>query len=114
MSHRISLSAAAVLVALLASPAFAMDIVHIPDSSTPNNGAPPDGLFDNSIPDTWQKKSDITDDGQTNAGSGSGFHFSVTNNTSQTQTPSSAWGSSQTPGSEFYQPMPGFDPYLPH
>jgi hypothetical protein len=117
MSLRFPLAAAAALVGLsvLAAPAFSMETIHIPDSSTPNNGLPPDGLFDNSVPDTWQKKSDLTDS-QSNQGMSLGnFHFSASGGTNTQMQPVSptTYSGALVPGSEFSQPMPGYDPYLP-
>ncbi len=106
---------AVVLVGFLAAPAFAMETIHIPDSSTPNNGVPPDGLFDNSVPGSWQKKGDLTD-GQSGQSGIGGFHFSVSSGSGQTQSSSSygdPYGSARVPGSEFYQPLPGYGPYMP-
>lgn len=120
MTFRISLGAAAALLgaSLLAAPALAMESVHIPDSSTPNNAMPPDGLFDDSVPQTWHKKtdsSDLTSSGSQQSGIG-GFHFSVSNGygqTPQSSSSGSAYDNARTPGSEFYQPMPGYSPYSP-
>ena len=105
-----SLAAAAVLagVALLAAPAFAIQTIHIPDSSTPNNGAPPDGLFDNSVPATWQKKQDPASPSQQG-----GFHFSVSSGSSVQNGQDSAYDAARKPGSEFYQPLPGYSPNQP-
>jgi hypothetical protein len=119
MSLRFPLAAAAALVgfAVLAAPAFSMETIHIPDSSTPNNGLPPDGLFDSSVPDTWQKKSGVTDSQSGQGMSVGGFHFSASSGTYNTQLqPSSTanYGGALVPGSEFSQPLPGYDPYLPH
>src|SRR5580698_6915831 len=76
MSLRLSLVAAAALVGLTVAPAFAAQTITIPDPRLgSSNAAPPDALFDNSVPDTWQKKSDLTStSNQTGLG---GFHFSV-------------------------------------
>jgi hypothetical protein len=113
MSLRFPLVAAAVLVgtAFLASPVFAIETIHIPDSSTPNNAMPPDGLFDDSVPATWHKKSDLTDSQSNQTGIG-GFHFSVNSSSGQQQSTTS-YGDPRTPGSEFYQPMQGYSPYMP-
>ncbi len=114
MSLRFPLAAVLVGLGFLAAPALAMETIHIPDSSTPNNSAP-DGLFDNSVPDTWQKKSDLTDSQSDQTGIGK-FHFSVGSSSGLTQPSSSygdAYGDARVPGSEFYQPLPGYSPYVP-
>jgi hypothetical protein len=116
MSLRVSLVAAAALVGLMVAPAFAAQTITIPDPRITNsNGAPPDALFDNSVPDSWQKKSDSS--GSQNSGLG-GFHFSVRGSNDQFQPASNPNSTSYhdplVPGSEFYQPLPGTtDPYLP-
>lgn len=78
MSLRLTLAASAVLLGTVAlsAPAFAIEQIHIPDPSAAPSSAPPDALFDSSIPTTWQKKSDSN---QQSNGLG-GFHFSVTGN----------------------------------
>ncbi len=114
MSLRFPFAAALVGMVFLAAPAFAMETIHIPDSSTPNNSVP-DGLFDNSVPDTWQKKSDLTED-QSGSSDTSKFHFSVSSSGGTMQSSSSsgdAYGDAHVPGSEFYQPLPGYSPYTP-
>jgi hypothetical protein len=119
MSLRFPLAAALVVVGLGSVPAFAMETIHIPDANTPDNSAPPDGLFDSSIPNSWQKKSDSTDSqfssSSSNQSAPEGFHFSVSGGSGQMQTPS-AYGDARAPGSEFYQAMPGYSPdfgYVP-
>jgi len=116
MSLRFSLAAAAALIGLgvLTAPALAIQTIQIPDPQSPANAQQtPDGLFDNSIPDSWQKKGDPSDT-QLNTG---GFHFSMHSSNSQynpTST-SSVYHDPMVPGSVFYQPLPGTtDPYLPH
>lgn len=70
MQLRLALATAAVFLA--ASPAFAIEQIHIPDTSAAQSSGPPDALFDKSVPTNWQKKQD---DQQSN-GLGS-FHFSA-------------------------------------
>jgi hypothetical protein len=117
MSIRVSLVAAVALIGLTAAPAFAAQTITIPDPRVTNsNGAPPDALFDNSIPDSWEKKSDSSDNQNNKLG---GFHFSVRGSNEQYQpatNPNSAsYRDPLVPGSEFYQPLPGYnvDPYAP-
>ena len=116
MSLRVSLVAAVALVGLTAAPAFAAQTITIPDPRFTNpNAAPPDALFDNSVPDSWVKKSDSSDS-QNNFG---GFHFSVRGSNNQyqpaTNPNSTSYHDPLVPGSEFYQPLPGYnpDPYAP-
>ena len=116
MSIRFPLAAAAALIGLgaLTAPAFATQTITIPDPRvTGSNGGPPDALFDNSIPDTWEKKSDSSGD----QNKGTGFHFSARGSNDQYQPASNPNSASYhdplVPGSEFYQPLPGYsDPYL--
>jgi hypothetical protein len=116
MSIRFPLAAAAALIGLgaLTAPAFATQTITIPDPRVTNsNGTAPDALFDNSIPDTWQKKGDSSD----SQNKPTGFHFSVRGSNDQYQPASNpnstAYHDPLTPGSEFYQPLPGTsDPYL--
>ena len=124
MSLRLSLAAVAALigVAAFAAPASAvMQVIHLPDPDAPIQNTPPDGMFDKSVPDTWQKK---TDDG-TPQKPGS-FHFTMSGaagDFSPTQAPS-AYEAAKRPLSEFYQPLPGYqgypgypgyqDPLFPH
>jgi hypothetical protein len=115
MSLRVSLAAAAALLGVMVAPAFAAQTITIPDPRVgSSNGSAPDALFDNSIPDTWQKKSDSSD----TQNKPSGFHFSVRGSNDQYQPASDANSTSyhdpRVPGSEFYQPLPSYsDPYLP-
>lgn len=117
MSIRFPLAAAMALVGLssFAAPAFAAQTITIPDPRVTNsNGAAPDALFDNSIPDTWQKKGDSAD----SLNKPTGFHFSVRGSNEQYQPASDSNSTSyhdpRVPGSEFYQPLPSYsDPYLP-
>jgi hypothetical protein len=103
------------MVGLMVAPAFAAQTITIPDPRITNsNAAPPDALFDNSVPDSWQKKSD-SPNSQNGLG---GFHFSVRGSNDQFQPASNPNSTSYhdplVPGSEFYQPLPGYsDPYLP-
>ena len=114
MSLRISLVVAVTFVGLTVAPAFATQTITIPDPRVTNsNGAPPDALFDNSIPNTWEKKSDSSSD----LNKGTGFHFSARGSNDQYQPASNPNSASYhdplVPGSEFYQPLPGYsDPYL--
>jgi hypothetical protein len=125
MSLRLSLAAAAALLGAtaFAAPSFAvMQVIHLPDPNAPvQSEGPPDGLFDRSVPDTWQKKS--TDGAEQKPGS---FHFTMSGSAgdfSPTQAPS-AYDAAKRPLSEFYQPMPGYqgypgypgyqDPLFPH
>jgi hypothetical protein len=117
MSIRFPLVAAAALIGLsaLTAPVFAAQTITIPDPRvSSSNGTTPDALFDNSIPDTWQKKSDSSD----SQNKPSGFHFSVRGSNDQYQPAADANSTSYhnplVPGSEFYQPLPSYsDPYLP-
>jgi len=115
MSLRVTLVAATAFIGLsvLVAPAFAAQTITIPDPRVSNsNGTAPDALFDNSIPDTWQKKGDSSDSQKP-----TGFHFSVRGSNDQYQPASNPNSTSyhdpSVPGSEFYQPLPGSDPYLP-
>jgi len=73
MTIRLSLAATALLgLAAFASPALAIEQIHIPDSSAAQNSGPPDALFDKSVPTTWQSKQNQ----QQSNGLGS-FHFSA-------------------------------------
>ena len=105
-------SAALVGAAVLASPAFAIQQIHIPNSSAAQNSGPPDALFDKSVPTSWQKNAD-----EKKAGDGFGnFHFSVGGGSGGSpQTQSSGFGNAGTPGSEFRQNgQPVYqDPYAP-
>jgi hypothetical protein len=114
MSLRFSLAAAAALIGIsvLTAPASAtMQVIQLPDPSAANlNSSAPDGLFDKSFSDHWQKPST---DGQSGKNS---FHFTMTGSSSgassgfsSTSSPS-AIDTSKQPGSEFYQPMQG-SPY---
>lgn len=68
-----------------------------------------DGLFNHSVPDRWNNKSEDRDN---DLGK---FHFSVSG-ASEYQAPRSSYGDAHTPMSEFYQPMPATsaDPPLEH
>jgi hypothetical protein len=110
MQLRLALAAAA--IALAASPAFAIEQVHIPDTSAAQSSGPPDALFDKSVPTTWQQKQDQ----QKQNGLG-GFHFSVTSgngNATQSSSPYSSGFQGEnagTPGSEFHNNGVPIDPY---
>lgn len=111
LRYSLGLSAAIVGMAIFAGPASAvMQVIHLPDPNAPVQNTPPDGLFDRSVPDSWQKKS--TDGTPQNP---NGFHFTVTGGASSgygyTGAPS-AYDTSKRAGSEFYQPLPGSqDPF---
>jgi hypothetical protein len=105
MSLKISFAAAAALigVTLFAAPASAvMQLVPMPDPNAQVADTPPDGLFDKSFSNHWQKSS-------TNGRSGSStFHFTSSGSTTGFGTSgTSATDMSKQPGSEFYQPMQG-------
>ena len=122
MSLRFTLAASAVLLGTVALtvPAMAIEQIHIPDPGAASSSAPPDALFDNSIPTTWQKKSS---DQQTNGNGLGGFHFSVSSGSGYNNfngfSGGQPYGSSvgedaKVPLSEFRtngQPLP--DPYFP-
>ncbi len=94
MNLRFPLAVAAALVgaAGFAGPALAIEQIYIPDPNAAQNSGPPDALFDNSIPTTWQKKAD-------DQKSGSGFHFTVRGSSGQGQP---LFGEdAKVPGSEF-------------
>ena len=117
MTIRLSLAAALLGAVALASPAFAIEQVHIPDASAAQNSGPPDALFDKSVPTTWQQKQNQQ---QQSNGLGS-FHFSAGagNNPyadEQRQYTTGYQGeNAATPGSEFHQNgQPLYqDPYTP-
>ncbi len=112
MSLRLLSAAAAALTSavLLSAPALALQSIQIPDPSSPSNvqGDPLDG----SATDRWQEQK--SDDQSTGFGK---FHFTVNSSSGWgstslgsngwSQTPST-YGDPKTPGSEFYQPMPGY------
>jgi hypothetical protein len=136
MSLRFSLAAAAALAGLaaFAAPASAvMQIVPMPDPNAPTQNGAPDGMFDKSFGDHWQKPSadgqqpqdtsafHFTMSSSSNNGAGPGFgvnHFTMGSGSGgaatgygATSNPS-AYDSAKQPGSEFYQPMQGSqDPY---
>lgn len=106
------LAASAVATGILATPALAMEDIHIPDTSAAQNSGPPDALFDRSVPDTWQKKSD---DSQPSGNRNSGFSFSFGAGNGNTGGSSNGFVTNQQqptggqyredaskPGSEFY------------
>lgn len=108
MKLRLTLAAVAALIgaAALASPALAIEQIHIPDSSAADNSGPPDALFDKSVPTTWQQKQNLQ---QQQGPNGLGnFHFSATSgngygsNGSQYSTGFQG-ENANTPGSEFHQ-----------
>ncbi len=106
MDIRLSLAAVATL-AVLSGPALALQQVTIPDSSAAASSAPPDALFDKSVPTTWEKKAEEKQNT-------SGFHFSA--GSGRTDSTYNAGGSSldqaRTPGSEFSQSRPAYnDPF---
>jgi hypothetical protein len=111
MQFRLVLATAAVVLAV--SPAFAIEQVHIPDTSAANSSAPPDALFDKSVPTTWQNKQDQQ---QQSNGLGN-FHFSAGagNNpysNEQRQYTSGFQGeTANAPGAEFHNNGIPLDPY---
>lgn len=106
MSFRLPFGATVIVagLALWGGPVAAvMQTVRIPDPSASTSILPPDGLFDKSIPDSWQDKRDSAQQ------TGGGFHFTVSGASggySSTSNPS-ALDDAKRPGSEFYQPLPG-------
>ena len=111
MKLRYSLTAGAALLglAVFASPAFAMEQIHIPDASAAENSGPPDALFDKSVPTTWQKKSD-----QQQSGGMGNFHFSASSGNGYDQSSTDFGEDAKKPGSEFRQNgTPLQDPYFP-
>ncbi|MGD0192145.1 MAG: hypothetical protein ABSD74_15505 [Rhizomicrobium sp.] len=114
MSIRYSLAAAAALlgVVMCAAPASAvMQVVPMPDPNAPAQGdGPPDGLFDKSVGDHWQKPGTDGDQNTQN----NPFHFTVSGSQgyggSTSTSNASAYDQAKQPNSEFYQPMPG-SPY---
>ena len=114
MSLRFSLAAAAALIGMsvFVAPASAtMQVIQLPDPNAANlNSSAPDGLFDKSFSDHWQKPSTDGQSGtnafhftMTGSGSGAGGGFSSTSSPSAIDT-------SRQPGSEFYQALPS-SPY---
>ena len=120
-------------ICALSVPAMAIQTVTIP---SPMAQASPDGdpVFDKSIPDAWQSKSDQSTS-STTSGFG-GFHFSMsgsnggatngfgqsgfgpgsygpypTGSSPKSWAPMPSPSAAAVPGSEFYQPMPGYTPY---
>ncbi len=98
--HVLAAGAALLGAALLASPALAIEQIHIPDSSAAQSSGAPDALFDKSIPSTWQKK---TDGDQTNAKSPFHFYFSGGSGYGQQTDGQSFTEDPKKPGSEFHQ-----------
>jgi hypothetical protein len=115
MSIRFAVAVALIGFSALTVPGFAAQTIQMPDPRVSNsNSSAPDALFDNSIPDTWEKKSDSSESQNNKLG---GFHFSVRGSNDQYQPASNANSTSYhdplVPGSEFYQPLPSVtDPYL--
>jgi hypothetical protein len=117
MKLRLSLAAAAALLgaAALASPALAIEQVHIPDASAADNSGPPDALFDKSVPTTWQQKQNLKQQQGQQSGLGS-FHFSAGtgngygSNSSQYSTGFQG-ENANVPGSEFHTNGVPVDPY---
>lgn len=107
--HSLVAGTALLGLAALASPALAIEQIHIPDASAAQNSGPPDALFDNSVPTTWQKKS------EQNQSNGLGnFHFSVSGGSGYGQQTTSSFGEdANVPNSEFHQNgVPLEQPYL--
>jgi hypothetical protein len=114
MKTRLPFLAAAALLGLtaLAGPAFAIQNVYVPDPNQPQNGGPPDALFDKSVPAEWQQK---TDNSQSSS-SLSRFHFSVgSGNGDNYQSTTQNFGeNANVPLSEFKNNgVPLSDPYFP-
>jgi hypothetical protein len=116
MTIRLSLAAALLGAVALASPAFAIEQVHIPDASAAQNSAPPDALFDKSVPTTWQQKQDLQQQ-QSNGVGLSNFHFSAGagNNPYSSEQHQYTTGfqgeNAGQPGSEFHTNGVPLDPY---
>jgi len=114
MTIRLSLAAALLGAVALASPAFAIEQVHIPDTSAAQDSGPPDALFDKSVPTTWQQRQNSQ---QQSNGLGS-FHFSAgaSNNPysdEQRQYTTGFQGeNANQPGSEFHNNGVPLDPYF--
>jgi hypothetical protein len=114
MTIRLSLAVALLGAVALTSPAFAIEQVHIPDSSAAQNSGPPDALFDKSVPTTWQQK--LEQQQQQSNGLGN-FHFSAGagNNPyadEQRQYSTGFQGENAgAPGSEFHNNGVPIDPY---
>lgn len=114
MTIRLALAAALLGAVALASPAFAIEQIHIPDSSAANNSGPPDALFDKSVPTTWQQKQNLQQQqGQSGLGS---FHFSASSGNGYGPNGSSystgfQGENANVPGSEFHQNGVAVDPY---
>jgi hypothetical protein len=115
MTIRLSLAAALLGAVALASPAFAIEQIHIPDSSAASNSGPPDALFDKSVPTTWQQKQNLQQQqGQNGLGS---FHFSAGAGSNpyadeQRQYSTGFQGENAgQPGSEFHNNGVPLDPY---
>ena len=99
--------------AVLASPALAIEQIHIPDPSAAHNSGPPDALFDKSVPTTWQEKAKEKDSNPLGT-----FHFSATGGSSY----GNSYGSTsrfgedaKVPDSEFFtNGVPLYqDPFAP-
>jgi len=114
MSLRLTLAAAAALTVASALPfsASALQSIQIPDPSAPSN-AQSDPFAGGSASDRWQEQKGA--DQSTGLGK---FHFTVSGSSGWgstsfgengwSQTPST-YGDPKTAGSEFYQPMPGYN-----
>jgi len=134
MMLRLVLAGSAMVTAcLLAAPTLALQSVTIPNPALQSN-PDSDPVFDKSMPDTWQSKST---DSSSNSSNGFGnFHFSVSGSNGnwgsangfgpnpyspygpppfgsspKTWQPLPSPAAAGVPGSEFYQPMPGYTPY---
>lgn len=118
MSLRFALIAATVGLIGFAAPASAvMQEIHVPDPNAPaQNGGPPDGLFDKSVPSEWQDKQDSN-----NPHRGNAFHFTMSSSSGSSggynqMGTTSAYDTAKRAGSEFYQPGPQYtvDPFVDH
>lgn len=112
MSLRLALAAAAALTVASVSPAPALQSIQIPDPSAPTN-AQSDPFSGSSASDRWQEQK-----GEDQSPGLGKFHFTVSGSSGWgstsfgengwSQTPST-YGDPKTAGSEFYQPMPGYN-----
>jgi hypothetical protein len=114
MSLRLLCAATAALTtaSLLSVPAYALQSIQIPDPSAPAS-AQNDPLQGGSPGDRWQEQKgddSTTDLGKFNftVNSSSGWGSTSFGQNGWSQTPST-YGDPKTAGSEFYQPMPGYN-----
>lgn len=105
--HLLAAAAALMGAVALASPALAIEQIHIPDATAADNSGPPDALFDKSVPTTWQQKQDLQQQQGQQSGLGN-FHFSATSGNGYgpygSQYSTGFQGeNANVPGSEFHQ-----------